>query len=243
MTMRNNMQLRVFIRFISMSVMTAIFLTGCASFNNLTKAGAQVAEVPITENPTGEVYPGKVIWHDLITPDPVAAGQFYEKLFGWQIDYQDEYSVVRNGGKLIAGILKVEPADGETKEGVWIPSISVADVDVATTIAKLKGGKILKAPVDRGEHGRLALISDPQGANLVLMNAKEGDPADAKTEIGGWLWDEVWTYWGMTSYCRMIGMSSLCVIRSGVQGCAMCEIKIIIVCGFQWLGWRTQKKQ
>jgi len=187
------MQLRALIRFISMSVITAIFLTGCASFNKPPKTGAQMAEVPITANPTGEVYPGKVIWHDLVTPDPATAGKFYEKLFGWQIDYQDEYSVVRNGGKLIAGILKVDPAEGETKEGVWIPSISVADVDVAATIVKAQGGKILKGPADRGNHARLVLISDPQGADLVLMNAKEGDAADAKTEIGDWLWDEVWT--------------------------------------------------
>jgi len=193
MIKKNNMQLRTLLRFINISVMTTVFLTGCASFNRSSETSSQIAEVPVTENPSGEIYPGKVIWHDLVTPDPVLAGQFYEKLFGWQIDYQDQYSVVRNGGKRIAGILKVKPADGKTKEGVWIPSISVADVDAAALLVEVQGGKILKGPLDRGKHGRVALISDPQGADFVLISTEEGDPADSKTDIGGWLWDEVWT--------------------------------------------------
>ena len=37
------------------------------------------------------------------------------------------------------------------------------------------------------------LISDPQRADLVLLNAKGGDPADAEAAVGDWLWDEIWT--------------------------------------------------
>jgi predicted enzyme related to lactoylglutathione lyase len=37
------------------------------------------------------------------------------------------------------------------------------------------------------------LISDPQRADLVLLSAKGGDPADAEAAIGDWLWDEIWT--------------------------------------------------
>ena len=41
--------------------------------------------------------------------------------------------------------------------------------------------------------GRAVLISDPQKADLVLLSAKGGDPADVKAEIGDWLWDEIWS--------------------------------------------------
>jgi len=190
-------------RFVGVLVAAAVFLSGCANFGKLSEGGREMAQVPITENPSGQTYPGKFIsgqtypgkfiWHDLLTPDPLSAGKFYEELFGWQIEYQGRYAVVRNDGKLIAGILQANPPDGRTRDGVWIPSVSVADVDAAASLVKANGGMILKGPVDMGQRGRAALISDPQRADLVLLSAKGGDPADAEAAIGDWLWDEIWT--------------------------------------------------
>ena len=181
------------VRFVGVLMTAAAFLGGCANFGKLSEGGAEMARVPITETPSGKTYPGKFIWHDLLTPDPMLAGKFYEELFGWQIEYQGQYAVVRNGDKLIAGILQANPLDGRSRDGVWIPSVSVADVDAAANLVKAKGGKILKGPVDMDQRGRAALISDPQGADLVLLSAKGGDPADAEAAIGDWLWDEIWT--------------------------------------------------
>ncbi len=166
---------------------------GCANFVQPFGGAAEMSQVAITENPSGERYPGKFIWHDLVTPDAASAGKFYEELFGWQIEYGGKYAVVRNGGKLIAGILQVEPTDGHIRDAVWIPSVSVADLDSAIEIAKANGGTVLTGPVDMDQRGRAALISDPQRADLVLLNAKGGDPIDAEAQLGDWLWDEIWT--------------------------------------------------
>jgi len=181
------------VRLVGVLIIAAAFLMGCANFGKLSEGGAEMAQIPITENPSGKTYPGKFIWHDLLTPDPLSAGKFYEKLFGWQIEYQGRYAVVRNHGKLIAGILQVEPSDGQARDGVWMPWVSVADVDAAVSLVKANGGKILKGPVDMDQRGRGALISDPQRADLVLLSAKGGDPADTEAAIGDWLWDEIWT--------------------------------------------------
>ncbi len=181
------------VRLVGVLITAAIFLSGCANFGKLSEGGIEMAQTPITENPSGKTYPGKFIWHDLLTPDSQSAGKFYEKLFGWQIDYQGQYAVVRNGGKLIAGILQVKPSDDRAREGVWIPSVSVADVDEAAGLVKANGGKILKGPVDMDQRGRAVLISDPQRADLVLLSAKGGDPADFEAAVGDWLWDEIWT--------------------------------------------------
>ena len=110
------------VRLVGVLIIAATFLMGCANFGKLSEGGAQMAQIPITENPSGKTYPGKFIWHDLLTPDALSAGRFYEKLFGWQIDYQGRYAVVRNRGKLIAGILQVEPLDGHARDGVYISS-------------------------------------------------------------------------------------------------------------------------
>ena len=181
------------VRFVGVLITAAVLLGGCASSGKLSEGGAEMAQVPITENPSGETWPGRFIWHDLVTPDLLAAGKFYEELFGWQIDYEGEYAVVRNGGKLIAGILQAEPADGSTPDGVWIPTVSVADVDAAAGRVTANGGMILKGPIDMDRRGRAVLVSDPQRADLVLLNAKGGDPADTEVAIGDWLWDELWT--------------------------------------------------
>ena len=181
------------VRFVGVLMTAAVFLSGCANSGKLSEGGAEMAQIPITENPSGKTHPGKVIWHDLLTPDPLSAGKFYEKLFGWQIEYQGRYAVVRNRGKVIAGILQVAPSDGQARDGVWLPWVSVADVDAAVSLVKANGGKILKGPVDMDQRGRGVLISDPQRADLVLLSAKGGDPADTEAAIGDWLWDEIWT--------------------------------------------------
>jgi len=181
------------VRILGGLITAALFLCGCASSGKLSEGGAAMAQVPVTESPSGQTYPGKFIWHDLLTPDPMSAGKFYEALFGWQIEYQEQYAVVRNGDKLIAGILQANPPDGRARDGVWIPSVSVADVDAAASRVTANGGMILKGPFDMEQRGRLVLISDPQRADLVLLSAKGGDPADTEAAIGDWLWDELWT--------------------------------------------------
>jgi len=185
--------MRSFMRFIITISISILALSGCANLGIQTSTKAQVSLTPVTEHSTGKSHPGKFIWHDLVTPDPVAAGDFYKALFGWKVDYQDDYAVVRNGDKLIAGILKVKPKEGREKKGVWLPSVSVTDVDAAAKLVTTNGGSILKGPADMGQRGRAVLISDSQHADLVLLDTRNNDPEDSPAAIGDWLWDEVWT--------------------------------------------------
>ncbi len=85
----------------------------------------------------------------------------------------------------------MEPSEEHEREGVWLPSMSVADVDAALVAAN--GGLVLNGPVDMDLRGRAALVSDPQRADLVLLEAKGGDPADSEAAIGDWLRDEIWS--------------------------------------------------
>jgi len=177
-------------RYLALVFLTTLLLHGCASFS---ADSARVVLTPVSETPSGETYPGKFIWHDLVTPDARLAGKFYEQLFGWQIEYHEQSAVVRNDGKLIAGILQVQPAQGSKREALWMPSVSVADVDAAVERVQANGGTVLNGPVDMDQRGRAVLISDPQRADLVLLSARGGDPVDAEAAIGDWLWDEIWT--------------------------------------------------
>jgi hypothetical protein len=57
---------------------------GFVLYGAVAMAGA--ADLPPLSDttPTGEHFPGKFIWADLFTPDPVAAQAFYTGLFGWE---------------------------------------------------------------------------------------------------------------------------------------------------------------
>ncbi|WP_319549781.1 VOC family protein [Desulfogranum marinum] len=167
-------------------------LSGCSSFSKLSKGRAEIAMASITDNPSGATFPGRFIWHDLVTPDLRSAGRFYEKLFNWQIEYLDYYAVVRNNGKRIAGILQMKPQKSKTP-GVWVPSVSVPDVDSASQLVQAGGGQIVNGPVDMERRGRTVLIRDPLGTNIVLLSAKGGDPVETEVATGDWLWDEIWT--------------------------------------------------
>ncbi len=178
---------------LSLCLASVLLLTGCASSEPLTPTQSMMAQTPITDKPSGEVLPGKFIWHDLLTPEPEKAGQFYQALFGWSIEYHPDYTLVRNGDKLIAGIVKAEPSNQQAKGGLWIPTVSVADVDATASLVTANGGQILKGPLDMGVRGRALLIRDSQNADLLLLNATGGAPADVDPAIGDWLWDELWS--------------------------------------------------
>ena len=180
------------LRLFSLCITAIILLGGCASSEPLTPRQSQMAETPITEQPSGEVYPGKFIWHDLLTHEPKKAGQFYQDLFGWTIEYQSHYSLIRNGGKLIAGIVETGSSE-KAKGGLWLPTVSVADIDATASAVTANGGEILNGPIDMGQRGHALLIRDPQQSDLVVLSAEGGDPTDADPAIGDWLWDELWS--------------------------------------------------
>jgi len=59
-------------------IVGALLVTACATLN---------IDLPaVTDTPTGERLPGKVIWRDLLTHDPEGSQRFYEGLFGWEFE-------------------------------------------------------------------------------------------------------------------------------------------------------------
>jgi len=123
--------------------------------------------------------PGTFNWPELSTSDPIAAKKFYASLFGWQINDTDMgpsgvYTIFQREGKDVAALYKI---DAEmAKMGVppsWVSYITVENADAAAAKAKSLGGTVLKEPFDVMEHGRMAVITDPQGATFCIWQAKQ----------------------------------------------------------------------
>ena len=145
---------------------------------------------PIGAAATHAIQPGRFVWLDLVTPDVESAQAFYGGLFGWTFESGSDYVTVLHAGVPIAGMVSRDVVEGS----LWISSLSVADVDRAVERVRQAGGVIRRGPLDAGERGRMALVTDPGGALVLLLRATGGDPPDVRAEPGGWLWRELWTH-------------------------------------------------
>lgn len=146
---------------------------------------------PLTPEPTRLVTPGKFVWVDLVTQDVSEATSFYGSLFGWTFRPGERYTEILYEGTPIAGIV---PARDPEQGSEWVGNLSVADVDRAAALVRERGGIVERGPVDAPERGRLALVSDPEGALLLLLRSTAGDPPDAEPGVGRWLWRELWSH-------------------------------------------------
>ena len=133
---------------------------------------------------------GKFVWHEQVSSDPKQAQEFYTQLFGWDTETfkpgEIDYTMISSGGQSHGGF-------GKAMEGAppphWLSHVRVEDVDETIEKAKRAGGKLAAGPFDMEEVGKMAIISDPQGA-YVGVYQPHGDGEDAE---GVFVWDELGT--------------------------------------------------
>jgi predicted enzyme related to lactoylglutathione lyase len=212
------MQRKYFMQALLAGVMSFYF-TGCANMAEPPQESEPPILPSITEMKTGQWHQGKFVWHDLLTDDVEAAQKFYGNVFGWTFESTKDYTQIFNEHDLIGGMMQVRSSDEQKTKAVWLPSISVANVDKSVEYLKSKKGKVLKGPLDMEERGKGVLVSDPQGAEIVLLHTKDGDPKDITSQVGDWLWNELWTNTPKESYAfyRHIGGYDGYIMRDGYR--------------------------
>lgn len=165
-------------------------------------AGIQPDLPSITETPTNSRSPGKIVWHDLITRTPAESRRFYEELFGWEfvsvgavlgLGDDDAYSVIRNNGQMIGGMIDANRLQNDEDISQWVSLMSVADINAAVAKFEAQGGTVFTPPTTLAQRGQIAVVADPTGALLGLLQTKDGDPADREPVINDFLWNELWT--------------------------------------------------
>jgi predicted enzyme related to lactoylglutathione lyase len=120
--------------------------------------------------------PGAPTWNELVSPDVKTATGFYAELLGvtWEDAPMPEgsalesYAMLQVGGRAVAGAL---PPPMEGLPPHWNVYFNVTDVDQAVTRAESLGGRTTVPAFDLPEVGRMAMLSDPQGAMFWLMGA------------------------------------------------------------------------
>jgi hypothetical protein len=150
---------------------------------------------PLHSPATGEQHPGKFIWADLFTTDPVAATKFYSGLFGWTTNVIDQngraYTVFSNGSRPVAGLAQRHTANLK-RPSRWISYIAVPDINATLAQVTKAGGKVHAPARDFPDRGAQAIIADIEGSPVGLLQSTSGDTPDTEPLPGDWNWFELY---------------------------------------------------
>jgi uncharacterized protein len=134
--------------------------------------------------------PGVPSWVDTLQPDPEAARRFYGGLFDWEFAGPGPmpspgggYFVARLRGREVAGVGS-QPAPDTSP--AWNTYIEVASADEAAQRVGDAGGAVVVDPVDVLPAGRMAVLSDPEGAVFGIWEPKDRKGAQIVNEPSAW---------------------------------------------------------
>jgi predicted enzyme related to lactoylglutathione lyase len=133
--------------------------------------------------------PGVPCWVDTQQPDRDAALRFYGAVFGWSFENHLQrgdraYDLATLDGRVVAAIGS-GPSD---TTATWTTYIGVDDIEAAVANVAAAGGTVVAPPLRAGNAGRLALVTDPTGANLALWEPGRRKGVELVNEPGSWNW-------------------------------------------------------
>jgi uncharacterized protein len=131
---------------------------------------------------------GVPCWVDTSQRDPEAALPFYSGLFGWEFENVmpegsgGTYFIGRIRGGDVAAVTRI--SEGAPPVATWNTFIWVDNADETADVARKAGGTVIVEPFDVTGAGRMAVISDPEGAVFNLWQPGEHRAASIVNEHG-----------------------------------------------------------
>ena len=143
---------------------------------------------------------GTPIWYELMSTDPLAARRFYGAVVGWQIDesppaeFAMDYRMLNAADGAIGGVFTL--TDQMRQQGAapcWMMYLGVDDVDTCVAAISAAGGRVQMPAFDIAGVGRIAMVSDPQGAPFYVMRgaSQEQSTACDPERAGHGAWHEL----------------------------------------------------
>jgi uncharacterized protein len=143
-----------------------------------------------------ETYPNGVpCFVDTERQDVDAAKAFYGELLGWSFE---DMTPPGMSGRFLAkvdglDVAAVGSAAGPASAPDWNTYIAVDSVEQTVGKAKAAGGEVLVAPVAFGPAGRMAELTDREGARFRVWEAGELSGAQLVNAPGAWNWSNLQT--------------------------------------------------
>jgi predicted enzyme related to lactoylglutathione lyase len=116
---------------------------------------------------------GDWVWIQLLSRDGKKAAEFYQKLAGYEIvenaepNRLSDYVLTSDG--FARATVRTIPAGNEPVPPNWLPFVRVKSVAESVAKAKELGGKVWLEPKDELFKGRVAVIADPTGGAIGLL--------------------------------------------------------------------------
>jgi predicted enzyme related to lactoylglutathione lyase len=136
--------------------------------------------------------PGSPSWIDLGTADLEDAKRFYTRLFGWTAETSGDdyggYTTFLLNGLPVAG---AGPLYGEGQPTAWSTYFATDDADAIAARVEMAGGKVLVAPFDVMDQGRMAALLDPAGAPFSVWEPGAMRGAELFDVPGSLTWNEL----------------------------------------------------
>jgi uncharacterized protein len=132
--------------------------------------------------------PGVPCWIDASQPDPEAAANFYRDLFGWDVEdvmppgSEQKYFMARIRGGDVAGIGGIP--EGAPPMAMWNTYVWVQSADETAAKVTDAGGSVITEPFDVMDAGRMAVLSDPEGAVFCVWEPNQHRGAQIVNEPG-----------------------------------------------------------
>lgn len=115
--------------------------------------------------------PGSMVFNELATRDPAAAGAFLHTVVGLEVAPPADGSpfwALSVAGRRVAGMVAMDEHWPEFLPSHWMTSFGVADCDAAASRVVELGGSVSIPPTDI-PRGRFAVVGDPQGGTCSLL--------------------------------------------------------------------------
>jgi predicted enzyme related to lactoylglutathione lyase len=122
--------------------------------------------------------PGEWIWSSLLAQDPDREAAFYQAVFRYDL-YDlpregDAAHVILSSDDYARASVNPLPTGGRRRPH-WLNFIRVQSADEATSQAVSLGGKVLVEPYEDRHGGKVAVIADPAGAPVGVMEWSPGE--------------------------------------------------------------------
>jgi uncharacterized protein len=122
--------------------------------------------------------PGAVSWNEHMSRDFEGAKAFYAAVFGYQFgDMSSEgfsYATLLLDGHEVGGIGGYPPEVPADMPAAWATYFATADTDASVAQAAKSGGSVIRPATD-SPYGRMATVSDDQGAVFSLISLPPGE--------------------------------------------------------------------
>jgi hypothetical protein len=121
--------------------------------------------------------PGDWVWMQLWSRDATKASKFYSEIGGYDVVENTETNRVSDLVLISKGYARATvrtiPKDRQQVNPAWLPCVRVSNLTESIGRARQLGGGVLFEPSPEYLNGKIAIVSDPTGAAIGLLEWSE----------------------------------------------------------------------